>query len=185
MGSDRAVDTASTVKLPFACSCRRTYGRAIALRLDGDGPVTREGAVLSTAPCGPPICGEPRSPTGPIFAAELIGREALLEDGPWYSAPHGTGWAEIEAARIAIACVGLRRDDLRIALLGGHHPEPDRSLYAIGLTITEAERSALRGRLPTDATIAVDTDSALTFVDRFGFRWQCAGPGPDRRRRPR
>jgi catechol 2,3-dioxygenase-like lactoylglutathione lyase family enzyme len=111
-----------------------------------------------------------------IFAAELVGREAPLEDGRWYSAPHGTGWPEIESAGLEIGWIGLRRDDLRIALLSGE-PDPDRTLYCIGVTTTAAEREEMRERLPTDVTIEVDSPSGLTFVDRYGFRWQCSDAG--------
>jgi catechol 2,3-dioxygenase-like lactoylglutathione lyase family enzyme len=109
-----------------------------------------------------------------IFAFEVIGRESLQDDGRWYSVPHGKGWKEIEAAGVDIMWIGLRRDDIRIALFPGD-PEPERSLFCFGLTLTPDEVAEIRSRLPETLTIEVDTEKELTFVDDFGFRWQCFG----------
>lgn len=111
-----------------------------------------------------------------IFDAELIGREALVEDGTWRSAPPGSDWDDIRSASVDIGWVGLRRDDLVIALFGGD-PRPQQTLYCIGLTVTQDEVADIHGRLPESTTVEVHTDDALTFIDRHGFRWQCFGPG--------
>lgn len=111
-----------------------------------------------------------------IFGADLVGREALLEDGRWYSAPPDRGWEEIEAAGIDIGWVGLRRDELVIALLRGE-PDPGRCLYCIGVTISPQEVREIHDRLPDSVTVEVASEHSLTFVDRYGFRWQGFGPG--------
>lgn len=111
-----------------------------------------------------------------IFDAELVGRESLAEDGKWYSAPHGSSWDEIRSAGVEINWVGLRCDDLVIALLEGR-PAAQQTLYCIGLTLTPAELAGIHQRLPGSTTVEVHSDTALTFVDRYGFRWQCFGPG--------
>ena len=46
-----------------------------------------------------------------IFDMELIGREAELADGLWYSLPFDKDWDEAEAAGIELGMVGLRKDD--------------------------------------------------------------------------
>ncbi|MDX1657462.1 MAG: hypothetical protein R3343_01450 [Nitriliruptorales bacterium] len=107
-----------------------------------------------------------------IFAADLIGRESLRDDGKWYSVPHGRTWADIDDTDVDVHWVGLRRDDLIIALLLGE-PEAQRTLYAIGLHLEPSEIAEIHGRLPDDVTVEVHTERALTFVDRHGFRWQC------------
>lgn len=109
-----------------------------------------------------------------IWAADLVGRESLREDGRWYSVPPGLGWVDIDAAGVEIHWVGLRRDDLIVALLPGE-PEAQRTLYAIGVHLEPNEVAEVHGRLPDTATVEVHTDTALTFVDRYGFRWQCFG----------
>ncbi|TVP67753.1 MAG: hypothetical protein EA340_10005 [Nitriliruptor sp.] len=109
-----------------------------------------------------------------IFAADLIGRESLREDGRWYSVPHGRDWTDIDAAKVNIHWVGLRRDDLRLALLVGE-PEAQRTLYAIGLHLEPEEIAEVHGRLPDTVSVEVHADTALTFVDGYGFRWQCFG----------
>jgi catechol 2,3-dioxygenase-like lactoylglutathione lyase family enzyme len=111
-----------------------------------------------------------------IFAADLIGREHQQDDGCWCSLPPDRGWEDAEAAGIELQWVGLRRDNLIIALLLGE-PEAQPTLYCIGLTVTAEEVAELREHLPGSVTIEAHTDTTLTFVDRFGFRWQCSGPG--------
>jgi catechol 2,3-dioxygenase-like lactoylglutathione lyase family enzyme len=106
-----------------------------------------------------------------IFGAELVGREALATDGNWYTAPHELGWDDLNAAGVHIQWVGLRRDDLLIALLPGR-PDAQRTLYCIGLNLTTEEAAAIRERLPDTTTLELHEDDQLTFVDRYGFRWQ-------------
>lgn len=108
-----------------------------------------------------------------IFAADLIGRESLRQDGRWYSVPPGLGWADIDAADVEIHWVGLRRDGLIVALLRGE-PEAQRTLYAIGLHVQPNEVAEMHERLPETVTVEVHTDTALTFLDQYGFRWQCS-----------
>ncbi|MDX1621423.1 MAG: hypothetical protein R3320_10560, partial [Nitriliruptorales bacterium] len=80
-----------------------------------------------------------------IFAADLIGRESLRDDGKWYSVPHGRSWTDIDDAGVDVHWVGLRRDDLIIALLLGE-PEAQRTLYAIGLHLEPPEISEIHAR---------------------------------------
>jgi len=111
-----------------------------------------------------------------IFAADLVGREAVGSDGRWRSLRPELGWDDAARAGIELHWVGLRRDDLVIALFQGQ-PNPQGTLYCIGLTTTAEERADIRGRLPDSTTIEDDTTGNLTFVDMYGFRWQCLGPG--------
>lgn len=113
-----------------------------------------------------------------IFAADLVGRENVGADGRWRSVRAEHGWSDIAAAGIEIHWVGLRRDDLRLALLRGE-PEAQRTLHAIGLHLEPKEIAATHERLPDTVTVELRSEIALTFVDRFGFRWQCSGPGFD------
>ena len=101
---------------------------------------------------------------------EVLTRECMRPDGSWGQLPRNVGWEQARAAGHEPQMVGLRRDGLTIALFAGS-PSPGTVLL-IGLHVTADELAEVRGRLPEDATVETATDSALTFVDPFGFRWQ-------------
>ena len=52
-----------------------------------------------------------------VFDMELIGREAELEDGLWYTLPFDKGWDEAESAGIELGMVGLRKDEFALAFV--------------------------------------------------------------------
>ena len=106
-----------------------------------------------------------------IFGADLVGRE-VERHGRWYSVPHDRSWNEILDAGLTIDWVGLRRDDLMIALFPGQ-PDPDRTLFCIGVRMSPDDVAEVRGRLPSSVTVERDRDDQLVFLDQYGFRWQC------------
>ena len=62
-----------------------------------------------------------------IFDMEIIGREAELADGEWYTLPFDKGWDEAEAAGVELGMVALRKDEFGLALFRGDAP-PGRSM---------------------------------------------------------
>lgn len=46
-----------------------------------------------------------------VFDMELIGREAELDDGLWYTLPFDKGWDDAEAAGVALGMLALRKGD--------------------------------------------------------------------------
>ena len=52
-----------------------------------------------------------------IFDMELIGREAELADGQWYTLPFDKAWEGADAAGIELGMVCLRTDDFGLATL--------------------------------------------------------------------
>lgn len=114
-----------------------------------------------------------------IFAGEVVGREVRRDDGRWYQLRPEHGWDDLAVAGLEAAWVGLRRDDPIIALFKGD-PDPARSLDHIGVVATAEEAAAIRARLPDDVDVEPDDgENELTFVDRYGFRWQLSAPGFD------
>lgn len=112
-----------------------------------------------------------------IFAAELVGREVRLDDGVWYALRPEQGWDELDVAGFKASWVGLRRDDLVIALVPGT-PAPDTGIHHIGVVVTPDEMVEIaRGLPPTVAVEETPEDGQLTFRDRYGFRWQCSDRG--------
>ncbi len=57
-----------------------------------------------------------------LFDMELIGPEAELEDGKWYTLPPNKGWEEAEAAGIELGMLALRKGDIVLALFPGSAP---------------------------------------------------------------
>jgi catechol 2,3-dioxygenase-like lactoylglutathione lyase family enzyme len=109
------------------------------------------------------------------FGLEVLTREAMRADGTWGQLPPDVGWQQARAAGLEPQMVGLRGDGLVVALFPGS-PSPG-TLLLIGLDVTEDELAQVSARLPTDATVETATDSALTFQDPFGFRWQLTTTG--------
>ncbi len=105
-----------------------------------------------------------------IFAAELIGREARLSDGLWYTMPFDKDWDDADKAGIDIGMVALRRDEMVLALFAG---EPcSTQLLFIGVSMEPGQIGLLRSRLPRATEVTMDESSALEFRDRYGVRWQ-------------
>jgi catechol 2,3-dioxygenase-like lactoylglutathione lyase family enzyme len=115
-----------------------------------------------------------------VFDLDVVTREALnggnlADDTTWAQLPHTATWEDAQLAGLEIQMVGLRRDELLLALFPGD-PQPG-TVFLIAVVATAEEIASVRGRLPDDTSIEVDQDDALTFLDQFGFRWQLCGPG--------
>lgn len=110
-----------------------------------------------------------------LFQMKLIGREAELEDGQWYTLPTGKGWEDADAAGIDLGMIALRKGDIVLAFFPG--PAPSGQVYAIGLAMPQAEIDGVRNHLPSDAEVLVDRSEQFNFRDRFGIIWQLVPPG--------
>lgn len=109
-----------------------------------------------------------------VFEAELIGREARLPDGLWYTLPFDKHWDDVDRARIDIGMVALRRDEMVLALFEGV-PRTGQLLF-IGLSMAPKEIAILRSRLPLDTEVTTDDSHRLEFQDPYGIRWQISVP---------
>lgn len=105
-----------------------------------------------------------------IFNMQLIGREAELGDGLWYTLPPGKGWEDARRNGIELDMVALKRDDLVLALFPGV-TQPGQ-LYIVGLNMDLEEISDVRGRLSQETLIIEDDPDDLSFQDRYGIIWQ-------------
>jgi catechol 2,3-dioxygenase-like lactoylglutathione lyase family enzyme len=72
-----------------------------------------------------------------IFGIELIGREAELPDGLWYTLPFDKGWNEVEAAGIKLDMLALRKGKFVLALFRGD--ETPGQVDVIGLQMPTEE----------------------------------------------
>lgn len=110
-----------------------------------------------------------------LFEMQLIGREAQLGDGLWYTLPFDKNWEDAEAAGIELGMLALRRGVFVLALFQG-----ERSLgqvFAIGLHMPASEIAMVRGRLPAGTNIFEDSSNSLAFRDPFHVTWQISVPG--------
>jgi catechol 2,3-dioxygenase-like lactoylglutathione lyase family enzyme len=110
-----------------------------------------------------------------LFDMDLIGREAHMDDGLWYTLPPGKTWEDARAAGIKLSMLALRRGSLVLALFPGK-PRPGQ-IHMIGLTMPSRDISRIRKRLPSDAEVLEDRPKALTFRDRYAIIWQIYGSG--------
>jgi hypothetical protein len=107
---------------------------------------------------------------------ELIGREAELEDGLWYTLPHDKNWKDAEAAGIEQDMLALRKGDIVLALFPGL--EKAGQVFAIGLklcatmkralSISKRKRSALTHHSPINR-VAVDHPGGIHAPGQGGF----------------
>jgi len=111
----------------------------------------------------------------PLFEMELIGREAQLDDGLWYTLPFDKSWEDAEAAGIELGMLALRNGDFVLALIKGDVPQGQ--VFAIGLSLPEEEIARVRGRLPADVEVFEDSADRLAFRDRYQITWQISVPG--------
>ena len=58
----------------------------------------------------------------PLFEMQLIGREAQLGDGLWYTLPFDKNWEDAEAAGIESGMLALRSGAFVLALFQGEAP---------------------------------------------------------------
>ena len=110
-----------------------------------------------------------------IFDMELIGREAELADGLWYTLPFDKGWDEAEAAGIQLDMLALRKDEFGLALFRGDVPAGQ--VNVIGLRMPIEELARVRARLPGDTQVLEDEPDYLEFRDPYQITWQIMFPG--------
>jgi catechol 2,3-dioxygenase-like lactoylglutathione lyase family enzyme len=67
-----------------------------------------------------------------IFDMELIGREAELVDGLWYTLPFDKGWDDADAAGVKLDMLALRKDEFALALFKGEAPPGQVNVMASG-----------------------------------------------------
>jgi catechol 2,3-dioxygenase-like lactoylglutathione lyase family enzyme len=112
-----------------------------------------------------------------LFDMELIGREAVLEDGFWYTLPSDKGWKDALEAGVELGMVALRKGDIVLALFPGL--ESSGQVFAIGLTMTLEQVKGVKSRLSPGTEIILDHPEQFNFRDRFGISWQIVPPGKD------
>ena len=110
-----------------------------------------------------------------LFEMELIGREAKLEDGLWYTLPDALGWKDAESAGIDLNMLALRKGEAVLALFPGS--QPPGQVFSIGLAMPWEEVEKVKERLPADAEVILDRDDQFHFRDRYGVSWQLVPPG--------
>lgn len=109
-----------------------------------------------------------------VFDMELIGREAALENGHWYTLPFDKGWAEAEAAGIKLGMLALRKDHFVLALIKGE--APPGQVYVIGLKMPMEEIAGVKARLPKDVQVGNSAPNYLEFRDPYQIAWQISLP---------
>jgi catechol 2,3-dioxygenase-like lactoylglutathione lyase family enzyme len=108
-----------------------------------------------------------------VFEMELTGREALLNDGLWYTLPFDKGWEDAKAAGIELGMCALRYGSFVLALFCGE--AVTGQVYAIGLGMPTQEIAGVRGRLPKTALVLEEGPESLTFLDPYQINWQISG----------
>ena len=88
-----------------------------------------------------------------VLDMELIGREAELADGLWYTLPFDKGWDEAEAAGIKLDMLTLRKDEFALSLFRGDATAGQ--VNVIGLRMPMEEIARVRARLPGDTQVLV------------------------------
>jgi len=111
----------------------------------------------------------------PLFEMQLIGREAQLDDGLWFTLPFDKSWEDAEAAGITLGMLALRQGAFVLALVKGE--VPSGQVYAIGLSLSEAEIAGVRARLPPEGAVLKASAGNLAFRDPYGITWQLSLPG--------
>jgi catechol 2,3-dioxygenase-like lactoylglutathione lyase family enzyme len=109
-----------------------------------------------------------------IFDMKLIGREAELADGLWYTLPFDKGWDEADAAGIKLDMLALRKDEIGFALFRGD--APPGQVNVIGLRMPMEEIARVRARLPGDTQVLEDEPDYLEFRDPYQITWQIMLP---------
>jgi len=109
-----------------------------------------------------------------VFDMELIGREAELSDGLWYTLPFDKGWDEAEAAGIKLDMLALRKEEFGLALFRGD--APPGQVNVIGLKMPMEEIAAVRARLPEGTQVSEDAPDSLEFRDPYQITWQILLP---------
>lgn len=110
-----------------------------------------------------------------VFDMQIIGREALLPDGYWYTLPFDKGWEDAKAASIDLGMVALRKGDFVLALF--HGSAVNGQVYAIGLAMPPEDIVGVRKRLPQNAHVLEEGPAGLSFTDPYQVTWQISAPG--------
>jgi len=110
-----------------------------------------------------------------VFGMEIIGREAMLTDGLWYTLPFDKAWDDAVAGGIDLDMVALRKGTFVLALFRGNPVYGQ--LYAIGLVMPAEEIARIRARLEEDTTITEEGSAHLSFIDPYQINWQISVPG--------
>jgi catechol 2,3-dioxygenase-like lactoylglutathione lyase family enzyme len=110
-----------------------------------------------------------------VFDMELIGREAELADGLWYTLPFDKGWDDADAAGIKLDMLALRKDEFALAFFRGDAPAGQ--VNVIGLRMLAEEIARVRARLPGDTQILEDQPDYLEFREPYQITWQIMFPG--------
>ena len=111
----------------------------------------------------------------PLFNMELIGRQAELEDGQWYTLPRNKSWEDANAAGVELGMLALRKGEIVLAFFPG--PQPSGQVFAIGLAMPPEHIAEVKRRLPKDAEILLDRPEQFNFRDRYGISWQLVPSG--------
>ena len=109
-----------------------------------------------------------------LFDMELIGREAELADGLWYTLPFDKGWDEADVAGIKLDMVALRKDEFGLALFRGD--SSPGQVNVIGLRMLTEEIARVRTRLPEGTQVLEDEPDYLEFRDPYQITWQIMLP---------
>jgi catechol 2,3-dioxygenase-like lactoylglutathione lyase family enzyme len=112
-----------------------------------------------------------------IFNMQLIGREAELADGMWYTLPFDKGWDDAEEAGINLGMLALRKGKFVLALIRGDAPLGQVSV--IGLEMSMKEMEDVRARLLKDQQVLESAPDRLKFRDPYQITWQISLPGKE------
>ena len=110
-----------------------------------------------------------------LFEMELLGREAQLEDGLWYTLPYELGWKDAEAAGIDLNMLALRKGDAVLALFPGS--QPPGQVFSIGLAMPWEEVEKVKDRLPENVDVILDRSDQFHFRVPFIPGWRRTDPG--------
>ena len=109
-----------------------------------------------------------------LFQMELIGREAEMEDGLWYTLPRDKGWEDAEAGGIDLDMLALRKGDIVLALFQGSNPLGQ--VFAIGLAMPREQVDEVRKQVSPEVDVTRDREGHFHFRDRYGILWQLVPP---------
>jgi catechol 2,3-dioxygenase-like lactoylglutathione lyase family enzyme len=99
----------------------------------------------------------------------LIGRESLQDDGEWYTLLFDKTWEDADEAGVELNMVALRKDNLVLALF---QVELLTGEQIIGLSVSQDEIGAIRGRLTPEITLMIDQVDHLDLIDPYQVMWQ-------------
>jgi catechol 2,3-dioxygenase-like lactoylglutathione lyase family enzyme len=112
-----------------------------------------------------------------VFDMELVGREAELADGLWYTLPFDKGWDDAVGVGIQLGMVALRKDEFVLALFRGDAPQGQ--VFAIGITMPAEEIARVRTQLPRETVLCEGESDFIEFRDIYGISWQVSNQGSD------